>query len=354
MQPSRTGSGPSLAILALLASILGPAFGCAYDAERALFHDQFLQGDNDKVDILWVIDNSNSMEELQLALGLAFPTFLTVLQSHAIDWQMGITTTDMTHPDHRGRLLELGQGKRILSPVDPDLEDTFATAIAAGVEGSQLERGLATAWAATTPPLTGHENEGFIREDARLAVILLSDEDDCSDEGRLVAQGSSACVAQSELLVPVADFTSRFQDLKESMLSFAFHGIVETGPTAGFDGCGGTNPGPRYIEMAERSGGSLHRICDDFERVMEEVGIQVAGRRRAFPLARTPDVRSIEVRFIPANAGEDHPGNEIPDDHRREEGWTFNSDTNMLLFWGGSVPPLGSTLKVSYLLGTGD
>jgi len=341
-------------LLALLVPGLGLGTGCAYDAERALVHEQFRQGDNPQVDILWVVDNSNSMGALQLALSEAFPTFLTVLQSHAVDWRMGVTTTDMSHADHRGRLLEFDSGERVLHPGDPSLEDTFAAAVLTGVEGSQLERGLSTAWAATTPPLTDHENADLIRHEARLAIILLSDEDDCSDEGGLIAQGSSACVAQSQLLVPVADFNSRFQNLKGSALAFAFHGIVETGPTAGFDGCGGTNPGPRYIEMAARSGGSLHRICDDFQQIMEEVGIQVAGRRRAFPLARTPDIRSIEVRFIPPNAGEEHPGNVIPDDHRREEGWTFDSETNMLLFWGGSVPPLGSTLNVSYLVGNGD
>ena len=59
---------------------------------------------------------------------------------------------------------------------DGDIADVFGCLARLGTEGCGLEEQLASVRAA----LTRGRSEGFLRDDAYLAVILISDEDDCS------------------------------------------------------------------------------------------------------------------------------------------------------------------------------
>ena len=76
-----------------------------------------------------------------------------------------------------------------------------------------------------------------------------------------------------------------------------------------------------------------------------ELGLSVAGIRSSFLLTRTPDVCSIETTV---------DGVAVSRDDTRGDGWTYDSDTNYLTFWGPAVPPRGSTLVVTYESGDGN
>jgi hypothetical protein len=49
---------------------------------------------NNKIDILWVVDNSGSMDSLQANLNRNFSSFINNFQSKGFDFQLGVTTTD--------------------------------------------------------------------------------------------------------------------------------------------------------------------------------------------------------------------------------------------------------------------
>ena len=156
--------------------------------------------------ILWVLDNAGTVIQLQDAVGAAFPSLVSSLESRAVDWQTAIVTTDMLDPDHRGRLIPLGgDGSPFLSAGQVDAPARFAQGVRVGAEGSVVERGLESAWAALSPPLLHRDNEGLLRPGARLAVVIVGDDDDCSHEGRLVADTPEGCVANPDQLVPVSD-----------------------------------------------------------------------------------------------------------------------------------------------------
>ena len=323
--------------------------GCSLPEGHGMIEDRYVQGENPVVDILFIIDNSTSMAVAQARLSLALPSLISVLQALGSDWQMGVISTDMSDPAHRGRLLTLNSaGNRLAQAETPGGVQAIQNALIMGTEGSQLERAFSAAWEAITPPIATHENLGFPRDGARLVIIALSDEDDCSDEGGLLAEGSAACVAQAQLLVPVDLFLERFLSTRERAVDLSFHAIIETGNQGEFDGCEGNSPGVRYMELVGLTGGSSHPICADMGQSLEDIGLQAAGRRRAFPLTHLPDDFELEVRVVASAQPEGGAGNLVTMDRTGVDGWSYRSETNMVHFWGPSVPPPGAQIVLSY------
>ncbi len=84
-------------------------------------------GSGAKVDILFVVDNSGSMYEEQGRLSTALASFITSIG--AIDWQIGITTTDVSDGTYglKGSLLPFaGLGSKVLTKRSPNYATAFA------------------------------------------------------------------------------------------------------------------------------------------------------------------------------------------------------------------------------------
>lgn len=338
--------------LASLLSLLLVASACSVPDGSGIIEDRFVQAGNPQVDVLFIVDNSTSMAVSQAQLALAFPSIVSVLQALQADWQIALISTDMTDPAHRGRLIPFdAAGSRILTPTTTDGTGAFQNALIMGTEGSQLERAFTAAWQAITPPLASHDNVGFPRPDSRLVMIALSDEDDCSDEGGLAVEGSAACVAHASLLVPVESYLERFLGTRNQAIDLSFHAIIETGRQGEFSGCEGNSPGSRYMRLAALTGGSVYAICEDMGEALDDIGLQAAGRRRAFPLSRVPDDEDLDVYVAGPAEPEGASGNLVTHDRTGVDGWNYDASTNMVHFWGSSVPPPGSQIIVTYPLG---
>lgn len=67
------------------------------------------------------------------------------------------------------------------------LEADFRCISAVGTQGYGIERGLSAAVEAVSPELAGEggPNAGFLRPDAQFGLIFVTDENDCSDDGRI-------------------------------------------------------------------------------------------------------------------------------------------------------------------------
>lgn len=191
-------------------------------------------------DILFVVDDSGSMAAEQAALATAFQAFIDQLAASPIqnDFQVGITTTSVDWPrctpDGSGRcvpsqvvtsyasgapypagaLVSAAGRPRILRAGSPTLVQDFVASVAVGTGGSPKEQGLRALRLALSDRIADGKNAGFLRPGARLAVILVSDEDDCSEMGAPAvlydtSRGDS-CHADAEraLLPPVSDFAA--------------------------------------------------------------------------------------------------------------------------------------------------
>jgi hypothetical protein len=159
-----------------------------------------------KMDIVFVVDDSGSMSEEQSNLASNFPMFATVLQNFVnengehIDFRIGVTTTGkdftttftgfplppMTEHGPDGVFMNnCGVSQRWLDSTTPNLGTTLGCRANVGTGGSSYEMPLLMAKDA----LDKHgstENAGFIRPDALLGVVMLTDEDDGSSSQNMV------------------------------------------------------------------------------------------------------------------------------------------------------------------------
>jgi hypothetical protein len=329
---------PLAAALALCVGLLS----CnEYNFQGSLIEDIFFQEPASQVDILFVMDNSVSMEQEQNDVAENFEKFILNIEETNADWQIGIITTDMVDVTQRGRLQGL---PTIIDPDTPDYQGAFATNIRVGTDGYPIERGLSAALAAVTAPLTTHENEGFISPDATLAIIVVSDENDCSDNGVLIGDDQAACYQEADQLVPVPQFVTALRESKAEPTMVTFSAIVELESDSGYASCGEASTGHRYIKVANMLGGITRSICGEYDDVMDEMGLSVAGMRSSFLLSRTPDVCSVTATIDNV---------EIPRDDTDTNGWTYDLESNYILFFGSAVPPRGSTITVTYSSGNG-
>jgi hypothetical protein len=106
-------------------------------------------------------------------------------------------------------------GARILSAASPTLIPDFQANVQVGTWGSGKEQPLLAARHALEKAVPGGPNEGLLRPGARLAIVILTDEDDCSDSAHVIpttsGAGNPAChdptVKQNDL-DPVSGFAS--------------------------------------------------------------------------------------------------------------------------------------------------
>lgn len=326
----------------LLPLLLLPLLGCEFDVEATATEDVFTFEPAD-ADVLFVVDDSNSMAEAQAAVSAAVGSLTSTFTDQGLIWRAAVVTTDVSAADGRGRFLPIGPAGQAWT------EDVgqLAAGLLVGVEGSNLERGLEAAWYGLTPPLATHDNAGFRREGARLSVLVISDEDDCSDEGALVGVEPSVCTTDPASLVPVDDYLARFRRLVPERSDFGLWALVETGVTPEFEGCGGTTPGSRYIAAARATAGEVAPLCGDVGATLTDFGVQMRGERAAVLLSRTPDEATLEVDRV----GLDGSVSPLLEDPTHLDGWSFSGPSNTIRLWGTARPAPGESLVVRYDVG---
>ncbi|MCB9761576.1 MAG: hypothetical protein H6739_17160 [Alphaproteobacteria bacterium] len=310
--------------------------GCKNDQQFSVRtqNDVFYQEPSAEVDILWVIDNSVSMEGEQTRVANGFESFIADIDETNIDFHIGIVTTDMDLDNPtRGQLVG---GRPYITPED-NYTQMFQNRVQVGTDGSDKERGLQAAVDALTEPLASGANYGFLRPEATLSVIFVSDENDCSDNNALENENGQACYSQEyrDYLIPTKDVIDALKTLKDPGVRVLASAIV--GPPAS-EACADSWPGARYRAVAEGTGGIVGNICDsDYSHIMGNLGLSVSGVLNTFQLtcAAVQDTISVVV-------DED----EIPGDP--SIGWTYDSAYWMIRFDGSYLPPRGSTISVEY------
>jgi hypothetical protein len=144
-----------------------------------------------KTDILFVVDDSGSMAPHQTNLANNLATFINRLKTSPVvnDFQIGVTTTSVA--DFNGNLT--GEQGCFVGPIlvgsSPTLVADFQGQVAVGTGGSGKEQPLRAMRQALAGPRPGSctNNSGFLRPGAKLAVVILTDEDDNSESTTSVA-----------------------------------------------------------------------------------------------------------------------------------------------------------------------
>lgn len=254
-----------------------------------------------KVDVLWVIDNSGSMTEEQEKVAANFEAFTRFFVDSGIDWHIGAVTTDCGTLDDgstggTGTGLSADCGKLVsvagypyITPDVPAPEAMFRQLVRAGAGGSADEMGLLATWRALVPvsPQVEQHNRGFLRKNAALHIVVISDEADSSP--------------YPEFNMPEFTTYLRYQIKEPSggvVPPVTFSSIVGPRPNGcrSQDGSGEAAAGAEYIEATNAIGGIFASICTtDWYPVLEAIGLQAAGLRDEYFLSQLPVRESIRV-----------------------------------------------------------
>ena len=236
--------------------------------------------------------------------------------------------------------MSLADGLLYVDAAQPDAETRFRELVSVGTGSYGLEMGLEAAVMALEEAAS--TEGGFLREDAGLTVVVVSDEDDLSPD-------------------PVADYVNALAALKgDAGLrvagTFQIAAVVGTEPEAAPDpACSADGiplEGRRYMRAAEATGGITRSICGSFDDVAVSLGLTASGLQTRFALSDLPAPGRLDVYLYPSG-DED----EAPVTLQEGEDYTLSLKQQADGGWQMSVafaldqpPPASSALSVSYVL----
>ncbi|MBM4365656.1 MAG: choice-of-anchor D domain-containing protein [Deltaproteobacteria bacterium] len=263
--------------------------------------DEYWQGDGpwDRTDIFFYVDQSCSMADDRKNMTDNFLDFTEMLAGLDLDWQIAVSTLD-------SGCSSVG----ILTPDTPNLETAFLTGVDS-YAGRYTEAGLHIATNGMQNSTPGNCNDGFLREDSKPQLVLVSDEPDQSP-------GSwSSYVSDIQAVAPEASITA----------------IVGDVPS----GCATADPGTGYYEAATATRGAFLSICEqDWSTYFDAIAtLSSTGATDRFGLSSTPDPVTIVVTV---------------DDDITTEGWTYDAGGNAVVFDEASVPGPGAHVVIDYTI----
>ncbi|MCP3142601.1 choice-of-anchor D domain-containing protein [Pyxidicoccus xibeiensis] len=319
----------------LPAPLLVPLIG--ESSKRVEKTDNFVQQDVSKVDVLFVVDNTDSMAVEQTRLVEAVPTFVDTALEKNVNLRVAVTTTGIqTAPQpnpadncpggalggEAGRFFPADNTfNRILTSAMPDLAAQLQRNVQVG-KCAEVEEGFEAMRRALSRPLVNNVddprtslprdgNAGFLREEAALVVLFVSDEDDHSPDA-------------------VETYVQWAQQLKgENQPQRAtFYAIAP--PEEGCDTAGGA--GTRYAEATTRTGGEVVSVCaPDYRPLLRAVADKAFSAQSRFPLSEVPEPGSVVVTVN---------GTAVTG------GWRYDGATNSVVF--DVVPAPGARIAITY------
>jgi hypothetical protein len=272
------------------------------------FEDKWEIPEDQPSDVLFLVDQSCSMDDNATALGEQFDYYINNLNLFTGDWQImvantasGCNTTGILTPSTKDYVsifqaeINTGDGEQYID--NPEMLLTAAD--------NSIQRAL---------PGMGDCNDGFMREGAILHIILVSDEPD---------QSANSWDWYVDRIVTAK------ADASKTRIS-AVAGNMDGSCSA----AGATSaPGVGYFEAVTATGGVYLDICSDWAANMEELALASA-QLDTFPLSNDP---VLETLVVTVNG------------QVLTEGWIYDAKSNSVVFTDPKlVPSGGDQIDVSY------
>ena len=352
---SRARSLPiSLAALAMLPASLSACSEYEYIKKEG--NDVYYQEPAGEVDILLVVDNSCSMDPYQTKVADNFDSFLTYLEEAQVEYHIGVVTTTVEVPEPQPEyncpasvVNQIPEGGHLvgggwITNDTSDKEDLFNTMVEVGVCGNGAEMGLESALLALSPPISVEENLGFLRDDAYLSMIFVSDEEDGSP-------------------LPVNDYINKYREVKGQRDRDVFNAsalVVLDEQECAAEVATGSSLGSRYVDVAEQNDGVQASICaDDFAGILTEISLRSSRLLDTFTLTMLPAVNTLEVYVQPEGSTEEDTADiePIPCDSGQ---WSYTTTgegddlKGVIVFEREFMPAAQSKIVVRYDYGDGD
>ncbi len=272
------------------------------------FTDTFIQKDKEKFDILFVIDSSGSMADEQDYISKNISSLVTFLQSQKIDYHIAVVTSD--YQGDKGEFYHSGTNPSVITNTVTSTS-VLAENLKVGYMGSAIEGGLESAYLALSEPMISNANKDFLRSDAVLSLVFISDEDDQSPQN-------------------VDFYADFFNQLKpKNMLSTT--AMINLSPNS---------TAQRYNDVINKTHGTFAVIAASLSLWITTIQdeIEQTNRLRNFYLSFAPDVSSIKVSVNGISVIED-----------AATGFVYQGCDNKVSFYNDiNVPDSGSAISIEY------
>lgn len=272
---------------------------------------------NNKVDILFMIDNSSSMLVYQNRLSQEASSLVQSLNSKGLDYRIAVTSSDLRSNGSGGRLL----GNPVFfDRSTPDLANLLRNRLVLGQSGSDIESGLGSLQRA----LSSYSANEFLRSDALLAVIVLSNEDDYS-------------------IGSIDEYKNFFDQQRPPISGFDKSWIFNFIGVLSIDGnCRTTadfkEAGLRYMQLVEWTNGYQASICDSsLSQAVSNLEKKLVQVMSEFRLGQIPLPSSLRVFINDKLISEDETN-----------GWTYLASKNSIIFNGSSIPSAFDRIRIDF------
>jgi hypothetical protein len=269
-----------------------------------------------KLDIVWIVDDSRSMEDEQSSLANNFSNFIDEFIQKNVDFKMAITTTDTSTTTRAGKIVTGSDTLLTSAKASTNVtkfKNDFKSLIQVGIVGDGYEKGLAASEA-----FMQKNAASFLREDAYLAVVIVSDEADQSSKTPKQYVDFLKSFKREAGLVKV--YTIVDQSVPRGSAS---ENTTVNGMTLGFD---------RYAKASEESAGVIGDIRQNFSSVLGDMGESIINLLDSFALANTPIPGTLNVYV----------------NNVQVTNYSFDSSSRSIKFDAGHLPPVGAAVRVTY------
>lgn len=300
------------------------------------------------VDILFVIDDSGSMNDHQRNLAANMDLFVEGLKENRfIDYHIGaISTAEAEALGGVGTGAGPGAGRlngrfRFVDRTTPDGWNELKKNVLMGISGSGYEKMFSPTKLALTEPNLSGWNAGFYRPTAFLAVIFITDAEDQSDKSEMGGNKSSNDPLN---LSPAGMYDFLVQLKKGNKQKVLTYGSwVPLGiPNSICRWDDGSMPHIRLDEFFRIAKSSTYSLCDaNYGQKLGEIGKDLIARiGRRVVLDRRPKSDSISIFYGTQEI--------LPD---AESGWSYDPSENAINFGRKIVwtdQPPGTNIEVGF------
>ena len=255
------------------------------------------------LDILWVVDDSGSMNRFQSNLSSNIGLFVNSFINSGTDYHMAVITTSDS---------QIGN---LITSLTPNADIMISYEIMVGTHGSGTERGIEMSVEALSNPASAGPGSAFFRSNSSLVVIYVSDEPDFN------ASAWSTYVNFFSTLKPPGQFIP--------------YGVIGDYPSGCQDANSGLNVqfGAGYWDLIDYFGGNWYSICTtDWGVQLQNLANSLSNRSR-FELNESDPIE--ETIVVSVN------GQEVSN-------WTYDANSNTISFNDGHVPEENETITIEY------
>lgn len=268
------------------------------DTCPAKVSDLYNQQNRPHVGILWVVDNSFSMEPEQKNLANNFGSFINEFTNSRIEFTMGITTTDSkSRPEALTQLTsDAANSNRTL------MIQNFKKLINVGINGSSSERGYHASY-----QFLEQNAAKLLRLDSYLSIIYVSDEKD---------QSKNSPQSYLDHMISYAG----------SLAKVRTHAIVDLDNSGEED----SSYGERYLYTVHKTGGIKGDVDGNFSKILKDIASNINNLKNMFRLSKIPYVPSLKVTL----------------NGQLSNSWSYQSAENAILI--NPIPDFKTEIQIEY------